>query len=288
MTAEPSTYALTEGATLVVRADEGAWQTVTFRAAMFSDIGAAVADEVAAAIDKLDGLTGSVDPQGRLVVATEETGEHAAVEVDVAASTAAAALGLTAGRASANGSGFGAARLTGTAPEPFALTANASMTVHVDGKARKVTFKDARANRPMSAATVAKAINTTLRRKVARPTGDGRVMLTSPTIGVGSRLAVTAPRAKDVPDAAAALGFVDESAHTDPYPSEPARLVCAAVPDTASVVNLTAAPIELQLPTGRTVLPARGRLVIARDVAAEGLLVRLADQGSVRVSSGPE
>jgi hypothetical protein len=286
MTAEQSTYALSEGATLVVRADERPWQTVTFTAAMFADIGAAGADEVAAAIDTLDGLTGSVDPEGRLVVASEETGEQASVEVDLSASTAAAALGLTAGRAGARGQGLGAARLIGRATEPFTLPARASMTVQVDGRTRRVTLHTGRSSRSMDAAAVAKTINTTVRRAVARATADGRVMLVSPTIGLGSRLAVTRPRDADVPDAAAVLGFVGQAASADPYRSEPARLVCAGTPGTATVENLTAAPIELQLPTGRAVLPARGRLVVARDMAAEGLLSRLAQQGSVRVSSG--
>ena len=56
------------------------------------------------------------------------------------------------------------------------------------------------------------------------------------------------------------------------------------VADTAVVENLISAPVELHLPTGRSVLPARGRLVVARATAADGLLRRLVAHGTVRIS----
>ena len=277
------TYRLAEGETLVLRTDDSPWQTATFAVADFADIGAATADEAAAVIDRLDGIAASANQAGYLVLATEETGEYAQIEVNVAASTAAAALGLAADRAGARGHGIGAARLIGTASEPFALPAHATMTVSVDGRTRKVAFDAAGS---ADAATVAQVINAKLRRKVARPTAEGRIMLVSPTIGAGSRLSVTPPGDRDIPDASARLGFVGAAAHTDPYPSGQARLVCTPTPDTALVVNLTAVPIELQLPTGRAVLPARGRVAVTRDVAADALLLRLVSQGAVRLSHG--
>ncbi|MEV0644191.1 hypothetical protein AB0I28_02895 [Phytomonospora sp. NPDC050363] len=275
-----TTYRLGEGASLVVRVDNGPWQTLTFDLHSFDDPEAATTGELAVAIAVgLDGI-GAESDDDRLVLVTEDTGETCVLEVSPS-STAAAALGLTPG-ARATGSGPGSAHLTG-AREPFAIPAGASMTVHVDGKARKVGFGDKDAD--WTAADVAENVNAKLRRPVARATGDGRVRLVSPTQGVGSRLTVTAPAAgDDVPDAAAVLGFVGDDAHTDPYRTEPARLACRPAADTVVVENLTSAPIELQLPTGRCVLPARGRIVVARDTAADGLLSRLAAQGAVRTS----
>ena len=272
-----TTYRLTKGATLVVRVDGGPWQTIAFD--RLDDPAAATAEELAAEIDAADGLTGHVGEDGRLVVSTQDTGETSTLEI-APTSTAAAALGLGPG-AAATGTGPGRARLTGVHPGPFTLAEDASMTVYVDGKARKVAFGEHEGH--WSAADVAENVNRKLRRKVASVTGDGLVRLTSPTQGVGSRLAVTGP-AEDVPDAAAVLGFTGDAASADPYRTEPARLACSPAPDTVVVENLTSAPIELQLPAGRCVLPARGRLVVARDTAADGLLLRLAAQGSVRMS----
>jgi hypothetical protein len=282
-------YRLTEGATLVLRIDDGPWQTLVLDAETIPQATATGTGELAAtgadlaeAIGALDGITGGVDADGRLVLSTVDAGETTVLDVDPVASTAAAALGLgPGGTVSARGSGPGSASLTGVHGGPYALPRAASMTVHVDGKARKVSFDEDREQ--WTAEDVAARINGQLHRRVARATGDGRVRITSPTQGVGSRLTVTAP-AGDVPDAAAVLGFTGEAAHSDPYRTEPARLVCRPAADTAVVENLTSAPIELQLPTGRCVLPARGRLVVARDLAADGLLLRLVAQGTVRTS----
>lgn len=273
-------YRLTEGATLVVRVDDGPWQTLTFDVDSFADPEAATPGELAVAVAVgLQGVTAETDDGDRLVLVTDGTGETTTLEVS-ASSTAAAALGLAPG-AHATGTGPGSARLTG-AEGPFAIPDKASMTVHVDGKARKVAFGEHEGD--WSPADAAENINTKLRRAVARVTGDGRVRLVSPTQGVGSRLTVTGPADPDTPDAAALLGFTGPASHADPYRTEPARLACRPAADTVVVENLTSAPIELQLPTGRCVLPARGRLVVARDTAADGLLSRLAAQGAVRTS----
>jgi hypothetical protein len=289
MTAEQSTYLLTEGATLVLRVDEGPWQTVVFEVAKLqgatTDAGEieTTGEDLAEMIGALDGITGSVDGEGKLVLSTEDTGETAVLEVDPVASTAAAALGLgPGGTVTASGYGPGSASLTSVHSEPYALPPAASMTVHVDGKARKITFGD-EGHQQWTAEDVAAQINRRVRRKVARATGDGRVRITSPTQGVGSRVTVTEPAA-DAPDASAVLGFTGEAAHTEPYRTEPARLTCRPAAETAVVENLTSAPIELQLPTGRYVLPARGRLALARQMAADSLLLRLVAQGTVRMS----
>jgi len=289
-----TTYRLTEGATLVLRVDDGPWQTLVFAGAKLQGAITTVAGELQATgedlaetIGVLDGITGAIDGAGNLVLSTVDTGETTVIEVDPVASTAAAALGLgPGGTVTASGHGPGSASLTSVHSGPYALPPAASMTVDVDGKARKVTFGDEE-HQQWTAEDVAAQINRQLRRQirhqVARATGDGRVRITSPTRGVGSRLTVTEPAA-DVPDAAAVLGFTGEAAHSEPYRTEPARLACRPAAETAVVENLTSAPIELQLPTGRSVLPARGRLVVARDMAADGLLLRLVAQGTVRMS----
>jgi hypothetical protein len=242
---------------LVLRVDDGPWQTVELEGAD----GRLEGEELAAAVGALDGITATVGEDGSLVLATEETGETASLEVE--------------GAPVARGRGPGHASLTGSEPGPYALPADAAMTLHIDGKSRKVTFDEADHDE-WSAEDVAARINRQLRRKVARVTGDGFVRITSPTQGVGSSVAVG-------PEAAV-LGLAGES---DPYRAEPARLVLrppAGIADTAVVENLTAGPIELQLPTGRSVLPARGRLTVTRATAADGLLRRLAAQGTVRMS----
>jgi hypothetical protein len=272
-----TTYRIADGSTLVVQAGDAPWQTITFHDADFADPAAATAAELAAKLSDLDGIE-AADDAGTLVLTSAETGEYAAVAVDTGASTAAAALGLT-GQPAAQGSGPGAARLVGSATEPFQLPEHAVLHVAVDGgKPRKVVLD---LDGPADAETVAKAINGKLRRKLASHTAGGAVRLTSPTAGVGSSLAVTPPD-DDAPDAAALLGFTGPRAATDPYPAAPARLRCQPYAGTAQLVNLTAAAVELQLATGRLVLPARGALPVSAETAAEPLLRRLAEQGVLR------
>jgi hypothetical protein len=250
---------------LVLRVDDGPWQSVERE----GPNGRLEGEELAAAVGALDGITAAVGEDGSVVLATEETGETASFEVE--------------GAPVVRGRGPGHASLTGSQPGPYALPVDAAMTLHIDGKSRRVTFDEADHDE-WAAEDVAARINRQLRRKVARVTGDGCVRITSPTQGVGSSVSVGGPDAGG-PDAAAVLGLAGES---DPYRAEPARLVLrppAEVADTAVVHNLTAAPIELQLPTGRSVVPARGRLTVTRATAADGLLRRLAAQGAVRVSS---
>lgn len=264
-----TSYRLVQGAALTLRAGDGPWQTV----ALAADDGELTGAELAEKLGGVDGVTASVDDDGRLVLASEDAGETSVLEVDPA-STATAALGL--GGGAARGTGPGSAMLTSDLPGPYALKPATTLTVEVDGKSRKVTFDDEERDR-WSAADVAARINRSVRRKVARVTGDERVRITSPSQGVGSRLAVSGPAAEP-------LGF--GTTVSDPYRTTPARLVCGPATGSEAVVvqNLTAAPIELQLPTGRSVLPARGRLVVAGETAADGLLRRLEAQGTVRMS----
>lgn len=277
------TYRLSAGDTLVLRSDDAPWERVTFRKRDFADIAAATAAEVVAALGRLEGLTAD-DDGGLLVLASVDTGDASRVEVDTDASTAAAALGLLGGSASgpaaAQGSGLGPARLVGTTTAPFRIPAKARMTVRVDGRGRRVTLDAASG---ASAQHVVDALNTTLRRPIARATADDRVALVSPTLGVGSSLEVLGPDDDTAPDAAAVLGLTGDSALSEPYRSEPARLVCAPAPDATVVVNLTASPVEVHLPAGPVVLAARGRLLLPREVAAGPVLRRLAEQGSVRL-----
>ncbi|MBO0870770.1 MAG: hypothetical protein J2P15_19620, partial [Micromonosporaceae bacterium] len=250
-----ATYRIADGSTLVVQTGDAPWQSVTFHDADFADPQAATAAELAAKLSTLDGIE-AADEAGTLVLTSAETGEYAAVTVDVVASTAAAALGIT-GQPVARGSGPGAARLVGTGTEPFQLPEHAVLHVAVDGgKPRKVVLD---LDGPVDAETVAKAINSKLRRTLASRTAAGAVRLTSPTSGVGSALAVTPPE-DDAPDAAALLGFTGSRAATDPYPAAPARLRCPRYAGTAQLISLTAVAVELQLATGRLVLPARGTL----------------------------
>jgi hypothetical protein len=271
-------YRIADGSTLVVQAGDAPWQTVTFHDADFADPQAATAAEIAAALSTLDGIE-ATDDAGTLVLTSAETGEYAAVTVDAAASTAAGALGLT-GQPAARGSGPGAARLVGSATEPFQLPEHAALQIAVDGgKPRKVILD---LDGAVDAEAVAKAVNGKLRRRLATHTATGAVRLTSPTSGVGSALAVLPPE-DDAPDAAVLLGFTGPHAATDPYPAAPARLSCPPYADTVDLVNLTAAAVELQLATGRLVLSARGALPVSAETAAEPLLRRLAEQGVLRI-----
>jgi hypothetical protein len=272
-------YRLHEGDTLALRVDDGPWQTVVFDSAHFP---AATADDtggievsgadLAAAADALVGIAATVDDDGRVVLATADSGESATLEIDPG--SAAAALGLGAGVV--RGAGPGHARLVGAEAGPYTLPAGAELVVQVDAaKPRTMTF-DEDGPEEWTAEQIAASINKQARRKVAAATGDGHVRLASPTQGVGSRVEVGGA-------AAAVLGFTGPAALSDPYRAEPARLVCRPGGSTGRVVvqNLTPAPIELHLPTGRQVLPALGRLVVDRD---DALLRQLAAHGTVRTS----
>src|SRR5262249_16828472 len=98
-----TTHRLWGGDTLLVRVNGGPWQTATFKAADFHDLAEARADELAAVLGQLEGVTATVDETGSLVLATVAGGSHVTLEVDASESSAANALGLSGARAASTG-----------------------------------------------------------------------------------------------------------------------------------------------------------------------------------------
>jgi len=274
-----TTYRLANGDTLVFSADDGVWETIAFRAADFGDITQASADEVVAALNRSPRLASFVDETGAVTLATATKGGHARLEIDVPASSAAGALGLEPRRAAAHGVGLVAARLVSGHHEPFPLPAGAAMSIVVDGRRRKVTFDRGITAGRATAAEVSDTINGGT--PIARSTTDGRVVVTSPTVGLGSSLAVEPGDGAGRPDAAAILGFVGPTAASRPYTVEPARITCAGAARGMAVVNLTAGPIELHLSSGVVVVPARQQLPLASGEVASPTLQRLVALGQV-------
>jgi hypothetical protein len=276
-----STYRLRDNDTLVLGVDDGPWETVTFAAGDFRDIRQATADEVARVIDRLTWATASVNDQGTLELATRSPGSQARLEVDLAASSAAGALGLTTAQAEAHGSGLSSASLIGRNSAPFALPKRAAMRLVVDGTSHDIKFQTGITAGRASVVDVVAVIEAAVPR-VARVTRDGRVALTSPTIGYGSSLEVQPPDQGQV-DAAAILGFAGLAAISRPYDASPARIICRGHLTSMRLVNLTGGPIELHLSLGSTLLPARQTLPLAASEAASDSLQRLVAQGQVRL-----
>ena len=278
-----TSYALTDGATLAVSVDGAAWQTITFRAADFEDIGAATATELAAVLTRSGAVAAEVDEHGALALLSPSAGGHTSVEIDAGRSTAAAPLGLSGTSTRAAGSGLHAARLVSPAAAPFPLQPSAEMTVVVDGHRRRIAFDKGISAGKATAAEVEQVINVRVRR-LARATSDDRVMLTSPTIGSGSRLAVLPGRTdQGKTDAAAIFGFTGAAAIDEPYPTLPARLHCGGPRAGVRAINLTAGAIELLLPAGPTVVPAGGSVPLAPGDAGHSPLQRLIERGAVRL-----
>lgn len=278
------TYPLNDGDTLVISIDGGAWETITFAAGDFSDIAATTAEELAAVLNRSDTLAARVDDAGDLILTTASRGGNASLEIDAGRSTAAAALGLSAGQMAAYGTGLQAARLVSLAAAPFPIPNDAEMYLVVDGRRRRVRFDRDVTPAAATADEVVTAINRA--REIARVARDDRVMLTSPTIGPASSLEIVPGRVDEGhPDAAVVLGFVGGNAFSQPHTAEPATLVCGGQQTGLVIVNLTAAPIELYLASGPTTLPARGALPIAPGDAGHDALQRLIDQGAVRLTS---
>ena len=278
-------YPLSSGDTLVLRVDAGPWLETTFAEGSFQESGRATADEVAAVVDALPGVSAAVDDDGRLVLATEAAGGHVSLEVDPGCS-AASALGIDGGHASANGSGLVAARLVGLSAEPFPLRRRARMVLAIDGRRRRVSFDGGFKTGSASAEDVAGVINAKVGRQVAIARGDGHIALTSPTVGLKSSLKVERDQG-DGQDAAEVLGFVGEAAVSHPYWADPARLVCVPAPERFSVLNMTSAPIELHLFSGAIVVPARASVPLSGGGAGEVQLQSLVEQGAVVVVPDP-
>ena len=272
------TYALSARATLVVSVDGGAWQTIQFRAKDFRNIQKATAKEIAKILTASKVLDAWVEADDTLVMASPSRGGHASLAIDLANSTAAAALGISAPESRAAGSGLEAARLVGTAMEPFDLRPNDELTIAVNGRNRKITFGRGIKAGNAAAEQIVTAINKVV-PGLAAAGRDGQVILTSPNVGLGSSLEVSGP-------SAAALGFAGAAGFSQPHRAEPARILCTGRSALLIAVNLTASPIELHFATGTTVLPARGSLPLAPIEAAHEPLQRLVRQGSVRLSEG--
>jgi hypothetical protein len=279
------TYQIKDGDTLVVSIDNCAWETITFEAKDFQDIRAATAEELVKVLNRSAGLASFVDAPGDLVLATASGGGHTSLAIDLPQSTAAANLGLLGGKGFAQGEGLRAARLVSRAAEPFPLPLDAEMTIVVDERRRRISFEALITAGKATAAEVVQAINAK-RQKIATASRDGRVMLTSPSVGARSKLEVEPGRMdQDKTDAAAILGFVGVAAFDQPHKLEPARLVCSGRRVGLQVENLTASPIELHLSTGTTMLPARGSVPLAPGEAASSQLQRFIGQGVIRLTS---
>ncbi len=270
-------FALGVGGPLLLRVGDGPWQEVLLAPERFADSAAATAQEIADVLDGVGGVAADVE-DGVVVLTSARAGASASVEIDVRRSPVATALGLASAGpfVRATGRGPDPARLV-SAPGPFRFAAQAGMTVRVNGRGRRVRFPEGEA----VAADIAAAVDAALRRPVAETTADGRVAVVSPRIGPGGTVEVVpGPPGSD---AAAVLGFVGANALSDPWRSDPARLRLAPPGPTVTVTNLTGAPVELHLPTGQVVLPARGRLTTSRALADDPAVARLAARAVLRV-----
>jgi hypothetical protein len=279
------TYPLQDGDTLVVSVNDTAWETIKLEKKDFDKIEAATAQELAAVLQASGIVGASVDAQGCLILAAPSPGGHTSLAIDLAKSTAAAPLGLTTGSGYAQGRGLRAARLAGLASGPFPLHPGAKMTIVVDGRSDSITFDKGITEGQATADEVAKLINAKL-KGIATASLENRVILTSPTIGLGSSMEVQpGPEGPGKEDAAAILGFVGPAAYDQPYDSEPARMACRGQSAGLQVVNLTASPVEINLSTGMTVLSPRTSLTLSASEAASSHLHRLIKQGIVRLMS---
>ena len=117
----PRTYPLREGMTLVVVGESGKRTVVTFHAAAFADIEAATAEEVQGVLTNF-GVAAAIGEDGTL--ALDPSAEGRVVNtIDVDASTAASALGLSAAAAPPPGAERPPAARRLPAPAPTAREA---------------------------------------------------------------------------------------------------------------------------------------------------------------------
>jgi hypothetical protein len=278
-------YSISPGSTLVFSADGGIWETITFKQGDFADPQAASAEEVAKVIDRADHLEASAAEDGGVVVATASTGANATLDFDLGRSTAAGALGLTPGSATARGSGLVAARLVSLAREPFPLPVGAEMAVRRNGTRRKVQFTQGFEPGAARATDVVTILNEKL-RGVARTTRDRRVMLRGRGVGPDSAVEVLPAEEGAPADAAAILGFVGAAAISHPHRSDPAKTVLKTGGPRVRAVSLSASPIELQLPTGPSTIPPRAEIPLTPIEAADAQLRRLVARGAIRLAGG--
>jgi hypothetical protein len=274
------TYRLIDKDTLTLSINGGDWQKTVFRKSKFKDIGQATTDEIVAALDKVSGLDAHKGDGGELLLSTEETGRNATLEVDLtdSSSTAAAALGL--GAQSATGTGIAPAKLVSAVREPFKIADGDKLSLGIDGKKRRVTFKGAVTAGAATAREVAAAINKFFKNSSAA-THDGRVAITSPTLGPQSSAEIF-----DVAESrktAKALGFTAANVLSRPFPTTPATLSCKGEA-CLCMVNLTSQPIELHLPGGPMIL-GREAVPISAVQAGTSRLRRLHERGLIGFKS---
>lgn len=280
-------YQINDGDILVVSVDGGAWETITFGAGDVQDPTAATPNELVNVINRSGTLASYLDARGYLMLATSTRGGLASLDIDLTHSTAAVPLGL-AGRPHAQGSGLLPARLVSLVTERYSLSLGAEMTLVVDRLRRRITFDKGITAKKATAAEVVKVINARV-KGTARVTRDGRLMLTSPTVGVDSSLAVEPGRVgQGKVDAASILGFVGAAAFSQPYEARPAEMACSGRRAGLRAVNLTASPLQFHFPTGTTVLPPRASLPLSPSEVAHAPLQRLIAQGVVRLESASE
>lgn len=276
------TYRLRDGDSLAVSVNGSVPQTVVFRKAAFEDIAAATGEEIARACRSIEGVHVEANDDGVLLT-TEASGGHSSLEIALAASTAAGALGLVAGPAAARGQGLVAAELVSIAAEPYDVPANSELAVAVDGKRHRYAFAARSQRKPWTASEVAERINKTT-AGVASVRKDGRLRLTSPRVGHGSSVRVL-KAGRDKKDAAKVLGFTGSAASSEPYAAAPARLICSGATPGVEATNLTGSPLELHLERGRLLLPPRTTVGLAPRDAANGPLQRLVQRGALRLSA---
>jgi len=279
-------YRVRDGDTLVISINGGAPKTIIFRKDDFADLSAATAREIVKAMQSLEGVKAEVTGDGAVALTTAARGGHTSVEIDVGASTAAAALGLLSGPTIAHGRGLTAAELVSVAADPHDVPADAELAFSVDGKKHKVVFpKRGRGHaKGWSAAEAAERINDVV-AGVASRRRDGRLRLTSCTVGLGSSVRIEPERVgKGKHDASEALGFIGTTRVSEPYIAEPARLVCTGGAPGLEITNLTGSAVELHLASGRLLLPPRGSAALGPRDAASAPLQTLVKRGAVRLS----
>ena len=266
-TAEP--FALTDGATAQFTVtSRGADQvsTVTFRTADFATIGAASAQEVAAAVNRqTTAVRAAVTPDGNLAVAAVSTDPRVWSRLAV---TAPASLGFTGGNANSDGSlsagrtvaalssasGFrigSAARFAvrghviATAAVAATVADGAGMLVTVAGSpAETIVLRTTDFANP-AAITLAEVVAAVNRQAVAfsaEITHNNRLALLSTSDGAGATIALAAPATGG--DARAALGLGTAT----PVPGSQAFRELTAASETYRLIGWGATPAFPAMP----------------------------------------
>ncbi len=275
-----STYALDHGDTLEISVNDGPWRTIVFVASDFKDIRRATTAELAAVIERTDGLEAS-EEDGRLVIESSVRGGNASLTI-APASSAARALGISGSSRRFPGSGMRAARVVGSHAEPFAMPPGAELVVVVDKTKRRIRFPKG----SLSARDVAHSFDAKA-KGVAAVTRDGRVVLASKKAGPGSRIEVQPGReGNGRRDAARVLGFLGSAALDDPYSEQPARVVCGAGSPALLLVNASGGPIQVDLGLRTVTLASRGSVPLSAGEAGASSLQRLKERGAVRLVRG--